>query len=156
MKSNKFSRITHVFKSIFNVRAWLDYDRVRAFSLYLFNGIKKLFVPQPMIKSDSDEGNKLFAEKAANLHLSQEDLNDRAKGLYRLAILMCSIATCIFIYGIYNLFYARYSAVIVSFTVMLVALVLAFRYHFWYFQIKQRKLGCSIKEWYRQSFLGDK
>ena len=38
----------------------------------------------------------------------------------------------------------------------LIALVLAFRYHFWYFQMKQHKLGCTFNEWYRQGLLGEK
>jgi intracellular multiplication protein IcmV len=31
--------------------------------------------------------------------------------------------------------------------VSLVAFANAFRAHFWYFQTKQRKLGCTIQEW---------
>jgi len=28
----------------------------------------------------------------------------------------------------------------------------AFRYHFWYFQIQQRKLGCTLEDW-KQSWV---
>jgi intracellular multiplication protein IcmV len=55
----------------------------------------------------------------------------------------------------YQLFYGSYQAAIVSFIILWIALVLAFRYHFWYFQIKNRKLGCTVYEWYR-GLLGDK
>jgi intracellular multiplication protein IcmV len=47
-------------------------------------------------------------------------------------------------------------AFIVSLVVTLIALILAYRYHFWYFQMKQRKLGCTFSEWYKQGLFGEK
>ena len=38
---------------------------------------------------------------------------------------------------------------ITSFGFSTVCLVFAFRYHFWLYQLKRRKLGCTFQEWYR-------
>ena len=65
-------------------------------------------------------------------------------------------ACLIFVYAGYQFFYGSIKAFIVSLVVMLIALVLAFRYHFWYFQIKQRKLGCTFNEWYRRINRGER
>ncbi|KTC87411.1 MULTISPECIES: type IVB secretion system protein IcmV [Legionella] len=150
MKKQQGSRIVNVFARIFNVRSWIDFDRTKSFTLYLVNGFKKMFVPQ---KNDSGE---TFEEAVSRLNLSETELQDRKSALYRLSLLMSAAAILIFGYAIYHVFYGSYRAVIISLVVMLIALALAFRYHFWYFQIKERKLGCTMLEWYRKGLLGDK
>ncbi len=133
------------------MRAWSDFDRTRSFTNYLVAGFFRMFVPQG--KADKGES---FDAAIARMNLSDQDLQAKQSALYRLSILMCTAAIFIFGYAIYHLYYGSYRAVIISFILMLIALALAFRYHFWYFQIKTRKLGCSISEWYRQGLKGDK
>ena len=148
---NNKSRTRKVITSIFNVRGWLDYDRIRAFTSYLGTGIKKMTVPQ---KPTAKNKRQSFSDMAIKMGLTKEQLQARGKGLYRLSLLMSAIGLCLFGYCIYHLFYASFKAAIVSFVVSLIAEVLAFRYHFWYFQIKEHKLGCTFKEWYQQGLLG--
>ncbi|ASQ45097.1 hypothetical protein clem_02680 [Legionella clemsonensis] len=140
-----------IIKRIFNVRAWIDFDRVRAFTSYLAAGFQKLFIPQ-----QQTEKGESFEAAVARMNLSEQELQAKKKALYRLSVLMCLAAVGIFSYSIYHLYYGSYRAVVVSLVLVLVALVLAFRYHFWYFQIKERKLGCSFSEWYREGLKGDK
>ncbi len=52
---------------------------------------------------------------------------------------MLLIAALIFVYALYHFYAGTFKAAFVSLTVMMVALALAFRYHFWYFQIKSRQ-----------------
>ncbi|WED42441.1 type IVB secretion system protein IcmV [Legionella cardiaca] len=151
MKIKKGTRLKGIIKRILNVRAWVDFDRVKAFTIYIATGFQKMFVPQSKTKQGES-----FDEAVARMNLSEEDLRAKQSSLYRLSILMCVAAVCIFIYALYHLFYGTYRASIVSIVLLLIALVLAFRYHFWYFQIKERKLGCSFNEWYRQGLKGDK
>lgn len=150
MKNQSGSRIVNVVKSIFNVRRWSDFDRMKAFTVYLGDGFKKMFVPQ------RQQGGQTFEEAMSKYHLTEADLIQQQKALYRLSILMCAAAFLIFSYAVFNIFYGSIIAMLISLVVTLIALSLAFRYHFWYYQIKVRKLGCSFKEWYRQGFLGDK
>ncbi|KTD52759.1 type IVB secretion system protein IcmV [Legionella quateirensis] len=150
MKKKSGTRIGSIFKRIINIRAWSDWDRMKAFTLYLLNGFKRLFVTQKEVEVES------FDSAVDKLKLSDADLVIKQNALLRLSIVMLAAAFMIFIYMGYQLFYGSFKATIVSLVVMLIALVLAFRYHFWYFQIKHRKLGCTIKEWYRQGILGEK
>ncbi|HBD9373371.1 TPA: type IVB secretion system protein IcmV [Legionella pneumophila] len=133
-----------------NVRKWFDWDRMRSLTLYLVNGIKRLFIPQEPTHVES------FDEAARKLKLSEADLVIKQKALLRLSIIMVIAAFMIFIYTGYQFLYGSWKATIISLVVVMIALVLAFRYHFWYYQIKQRKLGCTVKEWYRQGLLGEK
>lgn len=147
---NTGSKIARVFSRIFNIRAWFDWDRVKSFTLYLYNGFKRFFIPQQASTSES------FDEAVAKLHLTEKDILLKQKALFRLSIVMVMVAVVILFYSIYQLLYGSYAATLLSLVIMFIALVLAFRYNFWYFQIKHRKLGCSFKEWYRQGLLGEK
>ncbi|MGQ3892111.1 type IVB secretion system protein IcmV [Legionella sp. CNM-4043-24] len=153
MKKQKKSRIAGLVKSVFNVRAWMDFDRIRSFTTYLGNGIRKMVVPEPV--NVEDAGNS-FNEMVAAQNLSEKDLADRARGLYRLSMIMLVMASAVFVYALWHLVSGNWKATIVSLVVTSIGLVLAFRYHFWYFQIKERKLGCTFQEWYKRGLLGER
>ncbi|WP_131783151.1 type IVB secretion system protein IcmV [Legionella gresilensis] len=155
MQKKSGSRVGSLFKSIFNVRAWTDFDRLNAFTLYLTNVLRFLFVPQKN-KTSSNEASANFEAAMAAMNLTEANLEARKRGLYRLSILMCVIAFGFLCYAIYHMFLGGIIAALISLVLMLVTLALAFRYHFWYYQIKERKLGCTFKEWYRRGFLGEK
>ncbi len=150
MKKQSELRIVKLISSILNVREWFDWERVRSFTLYLTNGFKQLFVPQKSVKAES------FKDVTAKLDIDDENLLVKQKALLRLSLLMVVVAGLMFGYAGYQLFYGSFKAVIVSLVVTLIALTLAFRYHFWYYQIKHRKLGCTFDEWFRQGLLGEK
>lgn len=150
MKKKSGSRIVRVLSRIFQVRTWFDWERVKGFTLYLGNGIKRLFIPQQVTKVES------FDAAMTRLRISNADLLLKQKALFRLSMVMVCAASLILIYAGYHLYHGAYKATIISLVVMLIALVLAFRYHFWYFQIKQRKLGCSFQEWFQHGLMGEK
>lgn len=150
MKKKSESRISRVFKRVINIRSWMDWDRLKTSTSYLGTAIKKLFIPQEAEEKES------FKEAVKNLNLSEVDLQNKQKSLFRLSMLMLGVAFVLLIYTGYQLYYIQLKAVLVSLIITLIALALAFRYHFWYFQIKKHKLGCSFKEWYKQGLLGEK
>lgn len=150
MKIKSGSRIVRVFTRIINVRSWIDWDRTKSFTRYLINGFKKFFVPQKSKVTES------FTEAQKRLHLTDNELLAREKGLLRLSILMVVVAIFLLAYSIYFIYCGSVKGVILSLVVMFISLTLGFRYHFWYFQIKKRKLGCSIQEWFKQGLMGDK
>ena len=150
MKNKKGSRTVNIITSIFNIRDWVDFNRLKSFTGYLANLFKNLFIPQKKIAGES------FEDALARLNIGEKDLKNRESALYRLSLVMTGAALFILAYAIYHLVYGNFKATLVSLVVMLIALALAFRYHFWYFQIKERKLGCTIKEWFKHGLMGDK
>lgn len=155
MKKHPYSRITAVLTSLFNVRKWSDYDRVKSFTRYLGTAIKNFFLPDKAAVDDKTS-EESFNKYVALHHLSEKDLEIQQKSLYRLSVWMCILALGLLGYAIYHLIFGTFRAVLVSLVVTGIALVLAFRYHFWYYQIKEKKLGCSFKEWYEQGLKGRK
>lgn len=152
MKKQRTSRTLEVLKRIFPIRKWSDFDRVRSFAFYMFNGIKKMFVPRPYKRGDRET----FAAASKRLSLNEQEILKKQNALLRLSILMCVLSLAMIGYVIYNFYQHYYRAGIISFVLVLLALVLAFRYHFWYYQIKAKKLGCSFREWLNHGLLGEK
>ena len=150
MKKKSGSKSGHLFSSVFQLRTWSDWDRIKTANRYLGRGIKKLTVPQKSRVTESFEAAK------QRLNLTDKDLLVRQKALLRVAIIMVVFAVFLLTYAIYRFYYHNNKSGVLSLIVMLIALVFAFRYHFWYFQIKEHKLGCSINEWFREGLLGDK
>lgn len=148
MKKEKGSAIVNAFNRIINIRAWFDLARIKAATTYLLNGTKKFLIPQ------SAEAGESFEQAVAKFKLTETDLKLKQKALWRLSVLMVTVAGLIFIYCCYNIFLGHFIAAGLSLIVTFIALVLGFRYHFWYFQIKQRKLGCTFRQWYKQGLRG--
>ncbi len=148
MQNKSESRTKRLVTRLFNVRSWVDQERVRAGGRYIVNVCGTWLNPRKTKKTES------YVAAIARLNLTQDVLLARQQGLRRLSLIMAGMAFVLFLYVLYNVFYAHYVAVIMSTVVMLLALVLAFRYHFWYFQMKHQKLGCSLHEWFRQGILG--
>ena len=117
-------------------------------------GIKRaltlLFIPQSPTQTET------FKAAVKRLGLSEQDLVIKQQGLMRLVVLMLVLALGLLGYTVYQGIYGSILGVVVSLVLTLIALVMAFRYHFWWFQIKHRKLGCSLREWFHRGVLGEK
>ncbi len=150
MKKNNSSRTKQLINAILNVRYWIDWDRMKDYSAYLGQGIKNMLVPQQKKATES------FDEAQQRLNLSEVDLLNKQQSLWRLSLLMLVTAAILLGYAVYQLLLIHLVAFIISLVVTMIALVLAFRYHFWYFQIKRRTLGCSINQWFNEGLKGGK
>lgn len=149
MQTKRPSRFKQVLTSVFNVRQWLDYDRIKAFSIYLWQGFTKMVVPQKPNKRD-----ERFDEVVQEKHLSEADLVKQKKALLRMSYLMLAMAFAIFCYTIYLLVGGFFKAAGLSAVVLGVALTLFFRYNYWAYLIQERRLHCSIREWFYRGVLG--
>lgn len=147
---NSSSNLGRLFRRFINVRKWLDWERVVSSTQFFINFIKTIFVPQNNAPTET------FTEAQSRLQLTEEMLQAKQRGLLRTCYTMLIAALLFLFYGIYQLWTSSFIGTILSIVIMSVALVLAFRYHFLQFQIQQRKLGCSFKEWFHQGLCGEK
>lgn len=88
-----------------------------------------------------------FEEAMQRLDLTEEDLVQRQKEFTRLCYFFVFLAVTIIIYALWMAFHGSMTTSLISFCLALYALTQAFRFHFWLFQLRNRKLGCSIREW---------
>ena len=147
-KNTAKSRLTSLFNRVFKFKYWSDAERVQSFFEYIKNLFQRLFVIQPK------EAKESFEKVQARLNLTDEQLVAKQRSLFRLSMLMCAFAISMLGYTVYQCFNGYFVAIVLSFIVSLLAFSFAFRYHFWYFQIREHKLGCSVRSWFNQGLLG--
>lgn len=150
MKKKGESKTGKIFKRVLDVRGWSDWDRTKTGTSWIVDTIKKLFVPQQHTVDES------FDEAKQRLRLTESDIENKKKALLGLSILMAIFAVGLFIYALYLIINLHIAAFFLTIVIMGVALTLAFRYNFWYYQFKVRKLGCSISEWFHNGLMGGK
>jgi len=88
-----------------------------------------------------------FAQAAERFGLTEQDILIRQRSFLRLTLTFAGMSLLAFCYALYLFWHGTFWAGMVGFVVGLVGLGYAFRYHFWFFQVKHRKLGCTIREW---------
>ena len=90
-----------------------------------------------------------FEEARVRLKVTEEDLQSRSKQLVLYAGIYMVIALLFVVYGIFLIGWTDYWAAIAMIILSVAMGLLAYREHFRHFQIVQRRLGCTFKEWLR-------
>ena len=131
--------------TVFNFRVdqWIGVNYLSDVLTTILTLLKRLFVPA---KAETEE---TFEEAIERLQLSDEDLSARKKEFTKLFIFYIFLAGVLFTYALYLAFAKQHwPGTVITFFLTFYSLIHSFKYHFWLFQIKNRKLGCSIKEWF--------
>lgn len=141
----KFSR-----KTFFNPMGWIDFQGLRSQNIIIWNSIRDVFsVPKAFHE-------ETFESAMKRLNLTEEDVAAGSIRYRSLALLFVLIATFVFAYSFYLLFrYGTFLGWLLGLSVCALFLTQAFRFDFWSFQMKSRKLGVTFEEW-KNSILGDK
>lgn len=116
----------------------------------IFKIIKTLYAKRLPEREES------FEQAMKRLNLTEEYVK-RTASIYRLyAICFLILAIAIFGYGFYLLFaHLSFSGCLLAIASTGLCLAQAFRFDFWAYQMKVRRLGVTFNEW-KQSILGDK
>ena len=140
-----FLRPTRVFKgtikTVANVPAWLGLSFLKETGVGLVQFLKPLYRPVKEKRRES------FEQALQRLSLSEVDLAARYNNLKRQSWLFALLGLIILGYAIYLLIGLHLGAVILAILVSGLFFFKMSACRFWMFQIKERKLGCSIREW---------
>lgn len=140
-----FSRVKQTGGYVFNFRVtkWVGLDRLKNSSKNLANLTKSLYTPEQAEYSET------FEEALKRLNITEAEINQRRVEFTRLMVIYMLIAILLFSYSIYIVYvHKNILGFFMGFSVTIFALSHAFRYHFWIFQIKNKKLGCSVRDWF--------
>lgn len=143
-----FSRTGKILKPLVDVPRWMDLPRLAKNGTMLVDIVKQLLVPQKAKITET------FEDAMVRLQLSPTDIAQRAKEFKRLLFIFLAIFIVLLSYTIYLFLLGSIRPGLVSLVLVFIVLAQVFRYHFWLFQIKQRKLGCTLREWFWQGLLG--
>ena len=129
---------------IINIRAdkWIGVDYLTSITKDNLAWAKVIFTPK---KTEREE---TFEQALARLNLTEADIIDRKHEFTRLFNLFATLSLILLTYGIYLAFQGNYMGFAMCFGLTIFSIGQSFRYHFWLFQIKQRKLGCTFQEWF--------
>lgn len=131
-------------KTFFNPSGWLGYNEIKSYTRFLWETLKNLFIPA------KPEHSETFEQALDRLHLTETDIQISAKHYLIYAIIFVVLAVGAIGYSFYLLLvHGTLAGWILSIAVAALFFSQAFRFHFWYFQIKHRKLGCTFAEWRR-------
>jgi len=142
--------IKRVAKPFVDIPAWVGYDQLKDNAKKIGKNIRDLFVPQKAERTET------FEEALARLKLTEADLMARQKEFKRLVIIFSLMGLIILGYTFYLFMEGSFRGGIASFALSCLVFSYTFRYHFWLFQIRQRKLGCTLREWLDSGFIGGK
>jgi intracellular multiplication protein IcmV len=140
-----FSGVKNLGSYIFNFRVnkWLDYDMLKRSTTKIVDITRATFSPEQAERTET------FEQAMERLNLTEAELQQRLAEFSRLLVIYLIIAALIFAYSVWIAFsYKNIMGFFMGFCITIFALTHAFRYHFWIYQIKHRKLGCSLREWF--------
>lgn len=88
-----------------------------------------------------------FEEAVERMNLTELDLEDRKKMFRTQVYLYLGVGLAVLAYTVWLAFSGYYVETFLAFLVAVMSMAYAFRSHFWLFQMKQRRLGCTFKEY---------
>jgi len=135
--------IGRVLKPLVNFPAWMGLSRLKENNQKLGRLAKIVLMPQAI-----EIHRETFEDAVVRLELTEPAIQARQRYFKRLAMIYALIAALLLVYAFYLLIANQ---TVLGFVMTLVAvwvtLALAFKQHFWYTQMKVRRLGLSFTEW---------
>lgn len=131
-------------KTFFNPSAWLGLHELTGYTRLISSTLKTAFTP------DKSQRVETFEQALERLNVTEADLQHNAQRyqLYAWIFIALSVGACLA--SFYYLFHhGTLAGWCLAMVVAALLAVNAFRFDFWYFQIKHRKLGCSLHEWWQ-------
>ncbi len=117
----------------------------------VFRLVRDIFVTVFMPGKRETEPAETFEEAVVRMKLSKADLEERQKVFFVQTILYLIMGICILGYTVWLAFTKQYTGMFLAFLVAMLSMAYAFRSHFWLFQLKKKKLGCTFKEYLNSS-----
>lgn len=124
------------------VDRWLDLPTLKKSTHFFLQQCKQLFSLPKAKYSES------FEEAAERLGLTPEALTLQGRRYRLLSGFFCVLLMAFLTYAVVLGYIGNWQGAVISVTLALYASSLAFRFYFWHFQIKQQKLGCTLRDWY--------
>ena len=131
------------FKRFFDVSAWLGTAEIKRNTKSLRALFQYLFVVK------KPERKETFAEAVERYQLDDASLETRKKQFFMMAMVYLACCIVVLCYALYLYLHSHYRALFIAVAFGFMLFSLFFREHFWYTQIKHRRLGFTFSEWAR-------
>ncbi len=127
-----------------NIRVdkWMSLDHIEE----TFDRTK--FILKDMLKPKKAQRHETFEQAMERLALDEEDVEQRKREFAKLTIAFMCIGLFILFYGAFMLYKGHAWITLITAFLSIYSFSQAFHFHFWLFQLKNKKLGCSFSEWF--------
>lgn len=130
-------------KTFLNPSGWLGYDMLAGQTRTIWSILKDQFTPERPLRTET------FEEAVKRQKLSEADVQSLSSNYLFTSFLFAFFGLFTLVFGFYLLFHhATAAGWLLAMATSALFFTYALRYHFWHFQIKHRKLGCTLKEWW--------
>lgn len=137
-------------KTFVNPTGWLDVDTIRVRNRTLWNALSSVF------RLPTAERSETYEEAMKRLNVTDAEVQQRAQTYRLYAWGFFLLGLLVFFYSFYLLFSIfTFSGFLLGLCASAAFFSQAFRFDFWSFQMRRRKLGATFEEW-KSSILGDK
>jgi len=139
-----------VVKPFINAPEWMGAESLIESGHQIGKNIASLFTVKKPKREES------FEEAKERLNLSDQDIFNRCKEFRILTIIFSCLTTALFLYAISLFLHAHYPGGFVAIGITCVSFAQVFRNHFWLYQLREKRLGCTFSEWFHCGVRGKK
>lgn len=122
---------------------WLGIGMLTGMFSFCRDIFMMVFMPNKLAKPVQET----YEEAVARMKLTDADLENRKKMFMTQMILYLSAGIAVLAYAVWLAFSGFITATFIAILVSILSMAYAFRSHFWLFQMKQKRLGCTFKEY---------
>jgi len=136
--------LSNIGSWIFNIRykEWIDLEGLKGTTRYLGKQLKTLTYNQKPPRQET------YEEALQRLQLTEEIVQAQSRRYFLLILLFLTLSFLVFCYFLWLCFLKNVMGSCMAFSLVLYGLTIAFRYHFWHYQIQRKKLDCTLREWF--------
>lgn len=130
--------------TVFYIRPkkWISWDFISDNTKKNYNVVKKVFTIQ------EPERKETFLQAMHRHGLNDGQVKKLAQKYTYYSYFFLAMGLGIFLYGVQGLISGHLAQFLGSFCLTSFILSMAFRYNFWAYQIKVKKLGCTFAQWW--------
>ena len=93
-----------------------------------------------------------FEAAVKRLKLSEVDIQAKQKQFLMVSYCYIIVTSLVFFYFLYLLLSGSFRGALAAFGITCLGLAFSFSKHFWYIQMKHRRLGLSFRQWRQLAF----
>lgn len=137
-------------KTFVNPRGWLGYDTLKEQTQTIWSVLAATFTPAKATREET------FENAMQRLNLTEADVKESITNYRYYALGFFIFALFSLAYSFYLLFrYGTYTGWLLGMAVTALFASQAFKFDFWAFQMRRRRLGATFTDW-KKAFLGEK
>lgn len=145
LKMGIFRKIGNGLGHVFDFRfdRWLNLKMIKDNTDFFISETKSLFSVEQQGKTE------IFENAIERLELTPDFIEKQIKRYYYMACLYLIASALLFLYGVFEALQDNLMGASICFALIVYTLSCAFRYHFWCYQMKEKRLGCTVQEWFK-------